>query len=91
MKKQRIKQDVTGKRKSIEARIDRIEAAIKLANDYLETGEHADWHGFRPLFVKKFKDGKPCRPHKDWVKNVFLRNRRRQSADAKRALERLEH
>jgi hypothetical protein len=86
---QRFKKDVTGKRKSIEARIGRIEAAIKLANDYLETGEHADWHGFRPLFVGKFKDGKPCPPHKDWVRNVFLSRCRRRLADAERALKRL--
>ena len=91
MNEKRVKQDVTGKRKSIEARIGRIEAAITVANDYLETGEHADWHGFRPWFVGKFKDGKPCPPHNDWVKNVFLRGCRRQLADANRALKRLEH
>lgn len=91
MNEQRVKQDVTLKRKSIEARIVRIEAAMKLASDYLATGEHADWHGFRPLFVRKVKNGKPCPPHNDWVKNVFLRSCRRQLADAERALERLEH
>lgn len=91
MNEKPLKQNVTGKRKSIDARIGRIEAAIKLANEYLDTGAHADWQGFRPLFVGKFKDGKPCPPHHEWVKNVFLRGCRRQLADAKRALKRLEH
>lgn len=91
MNEQRVKQDVTLKRKSIDARIGRIEVAIKMANDYLEKGEHADWHGFRPFFVGKVKDDKPCPPHNDWVKNVFLRSCRRQLADAQRALKRLEH
>ena len=91
MNKQRVKHDVTDKRKSIEARVCQIEASIKLANDYLETGEHADWHGFRPLFMEKYQDGQPCPPHNDWVKNVFLRRCQRQLADAIRALKRLEH
>lgn len=69
----------------------KIEAAIKRANEYLETGEHADWHGFRPLFVGKLKDGKACPPHKDWVKNVFVRDCHRQLASAMKALNRLEH
>ena len=90
MNEQRIKQDVAGKRKSIEARIGQIEAAMMLANEYLESGEHADWHAFRPLFVAKFKDGEPCPPHNDWVKNVFLRGCRRQLTDANAALKRLE-
>jgi hypothetical protein len=85
------KQDVTRKQKSIEARIRRLEASIKLANEYLETGEHADWHGFRPLFVDKYKDSKPCPPHKDWVKNVFIKRCYRGISSAKRALKRLEH
>jgi hypothetical protein len=85
------KQDATGKRKAIETRMRRIEAAIKLANEYRETGEHADWHGFRPLFVGKFKDGEPCPPHKDWVKNVFVPRCLRQIASDKKALKRLEH
>ena len=91
MNEERTKQDVTDKRKSIEARIGSIEAAIKFANDYLETGEHADCQGFRALFVGKFKDGVPCPAHNDWVRNVFLRDCRRKLADARRALKRLEH
>ncbi len=85
-----VKQAVVGKLKSFEATISRVDTAIKLANDYLETGEHADWHGFRPLFVGKFKDGKPCPPHTDRVINFFLRDCRRPLRDASRALERLE-
>jgi hypothetical protein len=85
------KQDITAKRKSIEYRIHKIEAAIKLANEYLETGEHAEWHGFRPLFVDKWKEGKPCPPHKEWVRNVFINRCYRAIADANKALKRLEH
>jgi hypothetical protein len=53
-------------------RIKLIEQAIAKANEYLETGKHAHWVGFRPLFDSKFRNGKELPPHKDWVKNVFL-------------------
>ena len=49
-----------------------LEQAITKAKEYLQSGKHAHWVGFRPLFVRKFKDGKELPPHKDWVKNVFL-------------------
>ena len=42
------------------------------------------------MFVMKFENGKPCPPHNDWVRNVFLRNCRRQLADAEKALRKLE-
>ena len=74
---------------AIEARIRGHEAAIELANAYLETGEHTDFAGFRPLFVDKFKDGKPCPPHKDWVKNVYIRDCKRRIARDEKALKRL--
>ena len=53
-------------------RIKRIEQAIAKAKEYLESGKHAHWIGFRPLFDSKFRNGKELPPHKDWVKNVFL-------------------
>ena len=60
------------KRKAVLERIKHLKDDIAKGNEYLETGKHADWHGFRPLFVEKIKDGKIMPPHKDWVKNVFL-------------------
>ncbi|MBN2211133.1 MAG: hypothetical protein JW709_07025 [Sedimentisphaerales bacterium] len=60
------------KKKSILDRIKHLEDAIAKAQEYLESGKHADWSGFRPLFVKKVRNGKELPPHKDWVKNVFL-------------------
>jgi hypothetical protein len=53
-------------------RIKLIEQAIAKGKEYLESGKHAHWNGFRPLFDSKFRDGKELPPHKDWVKNVFL-------------------
>ena len=53
-------------------RIESREKAICMAREYLESGKHADWSGFRPLFAAKFKDGKELPPHRDWVKNVLL-------------------
>lgn len=65
------------KRKVVLDRIESIKEAISRAREYLESGKHADWSGFRPLFDRKFKDGKEVPPHKDWVKNVFLPVRKR--------------
>jgi hypothetical protein len=63
---------VESKRKEILARIGRIEAAITKAREYLDSGKHAEWTGFRPLFVDKKRDGEVLPPHRDWVRNVFL-------------------
>jgi hypothetical protein len=63
------------KKKAIIERIKRIEDAMTIGREYLESGKHADWTGFRPLFKYKVRDGKRLPPHKDWVKNVFLPNR----------------
>ena len=60
------------KRKAVLERIESLEQAISKAREYLESGKHAHWIGFRPLFVSKLKDGREMPPHKDWVKNVFL-------------------
>lgn len=60
------------KRKAILERIKVLEQAICKATEYLESGKHANWSGFRPLFYGKFKDGEELPPHKDWVRKVFL-------------------
>jgi hypothetical protein len=78
------------KRKAVLDRIKQIEEAIAKGREYLQTGEHANWHGFRPLFAGKVRDGKALPPHKDWVKNVFLPNRERALRRAQKVLERLE-
>ncbi len=58
--------------KIIFARIEHIEREIAKGREYLKSGKHADWHGFRPLFIDKVKNGRALPPHEDWVKNVFL-------------------
>jgi hypothetical protein len=77
----------------VEAIIDRItylEEAITRGREYLESGAHADWKGFRPLFDRKMRDGRALPPHKDWVKNVFLPRREQALRQAERLLERFE-
>ena len=61
---------MNAKKKAILDRIEQLEDAIAKGREYVETGEHAHWHGFRPLFVAKVQDGKTQPPHKDWVRNV---------------------
>jgi hypothetical protein len=63
------------KQKIILDRIEFLKDAIRKANEYLESGEHADWKAFRPLFDRKLRDGEELAPHKDWVKHVFLPRR----------------
>jgi len=77
------------KRKAVVDRIESLEQAIRRAREYLESGEHADWHGFRPLFNRKSKDGKELPPHKDWVKNVFLPRMEKALTRAEKVLDRL--
>lgn len=72
------------------ARIESLNTSIRKANEYLESGEHANWAGFRPLFDCKLKDGKEMPPHKDWVRNVFLRRMERSLQKAEKTLWRLE-
>jgi hypothetical protein len=55
-------------RKKIIERIDRLNEAIDKARDYLVTGDHSNWRGFRPLFG----DSRNRLPHPDWIANVFL-------------------
>jgi hypothetical protein len=78
------------KRKAVLERIQSIEQAIGKAKEYLESGKHAHWSGFRPLFVPKFKDGKELPPHKDWVKNVFLPRKDKALKRAEKLVERFE-
>jgi hypothetical protein len=77
------------KEKAILERIKTLEEAITRGREYLESGAHADWTGFQPLFVKKMRNGKALPPHRDWVKNVFLPNRERALREAERLLESL--
>jgi hypothetical protein len=78
------------KKKSVLDRIEHIEDAIAKGSEYLESGKHAHWHGFRPLFDGKARDGQILPPHKDWVKNVFLPRRRRALRQAWKALAKLD-
>lgn len=78
------------KKKAILERIQGLEEAITKAQEYLESGTHSDWHGFRPLFKDKMQDGSVLPPHKDWVKNVFLPIQEKALEKAEKLLERFE-
>ena len=78
------------KRKAVLDRIKHLEEAITKGHEFLQTGEHAHWHGFRPLFAGKVRDGTPLPPHQEWVKNVFLPSRERALRRAQKVLEKLE-
>ena len=77
------------KKKAILDRIKHLEDSISKGREYLESGKHAHWHGFRPLFVDKIKDDKILPPHKDWVKNVFIPGCEKTLRKAEKALEKL--
>ncbi len=77
------------KKKAVLDRIKHLEEAITKGREYLETGEHASWHGFRPLFAPKARGGKALPPNRDWVRNVFLPSRERALRKAHKALEKL--
>jgi hypothetical protein len=78
----------TGK-KAVLDRIQLLEKAIGRATEYLESGKHARWRGFRPLFARKPRDGKELPPHKAWVKNFFLPRMGKALNQAEKILERL--
>jgi len=80
---------MNSKQNAIRDRIKHLEVAIAKGREYLENGSHAHWHGFRPLFASKEKNGKPEPPHKDWVKNVFLPRREKALRKAENTLEKL--
>lgn len=77
------------KKKAVLDRIEHLEEAITKGREYLESGRHADWRGFRPLFAPKVRNDKELPPHRDWVKNVFLPRRERALTRAEKALEKL--
>jgi hypothetical protein len=77
------------KKKAVLNRIQSLEEDILRAKEYLEDGKHANWTGFRPLFVSKFKNGKELPPHKEWVKNVFLPRREKALRRAEKLIERI--
>ena len=74
----------------ISERIDALQAALLRARQYLESGQHADWSEFRPLFAPRTRDGLRLPPHEDWVRSVFIPRQERALRSAERALERLE-
>ncbi|MBN2024032.1 MAG: hypothetical protein JW809_14705 [Pirellulales bacterium] len=78
------------KKKAVLDRIKHLEEAIAKGREYLESGKHAHWQKFQPLFDNKVRDGKVLPPHKDWVKNVFLPRRERALAKAQKVLEELD-
>jgi hypothetical protein len=80
---------IHSKRKIILDRIEFLEDAIRKAKEYLESGEHADWKAFRPLFDRKLRDGKELPPHKDWVRNVFLPRREKALSRQEKLLQKL--
>jgi hypothetical protein len=77
------------KQKAVLDRIRHLEEAITKAREYLENGDHAEWHGFRPWFVGKMREGRPLPPHPDWVKNVFLPRQEKALCRAEKVLEKL--
>ncbi|MEQ8276637.1 MAG: hypothetical protein RMA76_14910 [Deltaproteobacteria bacterium] len=77
-------------KQKILARIADLESQIRRAHEYLQTGAHAHWHGFRPLFNDKIQNGRVAPPHKDWVRSVFLPRRERLLRKAEKLLDRLE-
>jgi hypothetical protein len=74
----------------VQARIESLKEAIRKANEYLESGEHANWRPFRAVFNQKVKDGKELPPHKDWVRNVYLRDMERMLCEEEQMLWRIE-
>ena len=80
---------MSAKRKAVLDRIEWLEDAIRRSREFLETGRHADWPPFRPLFVHKLRHGREMPPHKDWVKNVFLRRAEKALARAEKLLQHL--
>ena len=74
------------KRPDIVESIEKHATAVEMAQQYLATGDHAHWHGFRPLFG----GARDRAPHPDWVAHVFLRRRSGSLAFYEKLLERLE-
>jgi hypothetical protein len=77
-------------KQAVRHRIKRMEEDIAKGHEYLDSGKHAQWSGFRPWFDTKLRDGKVLPPHRDWVKNVFLPRCERALRRAEKVLEQLE-
>jgi hypothetical protein len=78
------------KKKAILARIKSLEDSIAKGREYLETGEHANWHGFGPIFGDNLRTGHVRPPHKDWIKNVFIPKREKALKKAEDKLEKFD-
>ena len=73
------------KRAAILKRIESLQQSICKAREYLESGKHADWHQFQPMFVSKSEP-----PHRDWVKNVFLARKEKALREAEKLIDRFD-
>lgn len=78
------------KEKAVLERMESHKDALVRAKEYLETGAHSNWPGFRALFAPKIRDGREMPPHKDWVTNVFIPGHEQAIRKVERILERLE-
>jgi hypothetical protein len=81
---------MNAKQKAVLERIERLQDEIAKGREFLETGAHAHWHGFRAMFAVKAKDGTPLPPHPDWVRKEFLPRRERALQEAEKLLEKVE-
>lgn len=81
---------MNAKTKAVIDRIKHIEEAITKGREYLESGTHANWQGFRAFFSAKTRNGQALPPHRDWVTNVFLPRKVRALRDAEEVLRALE-
>ncbi len=80
---------LSAKTKPIRDRIATAEEALARAREYLATGAHQHWHGFRALFAPKQRNGVELPPHPDWVRNVFIPRAEKLLVEAESALEQL--
>ena len=80
---------MNSKKTAVRDRAKHLEDAIAKGHEYLEDGSHQHWHGFRPKFGDKTRNGQPEPPHKDWVKNVFLPRREKTLRKAEITVEKL--
>lgn len=81
---------VNEKRLAVLKRIKSLEDSLSKAREYLDTGAHAKWHGFRPISKRKTVDGAEQPPHKDWIKNVYIPDREKELSRAEKILEQFE-
>ena len=78
------------KKKTVIERIQSHKEALAKAQEYLETGAHSNWHGFRATFTPKLQNGQVIPPHKSWVANVFIPKYKKAIRDDERKLDRLD-